>query len=50
VADDEAAPAPSRQGYPVSAPTAGRLLRAVGFSLQTNPKTLEVPQHPARDA
>jgi transposase len=31
----------TRQGHPVSAPTVGRLLRAAGFSLQANAKTLE---------
>src|SRR5882757_7645386 len=31
----------TRQGYPVSAPTVGRLLREQGFSLQANTKTLE---------
>jgi Rhodopirellula transposase DDE domain len=40
----------TRQGHPVSAPTVGRLLRAQGFSLQANAKTLEGRQHPDRDA
>jgi hypothetical protein len=40
----------TRQGRPVSAPTVGRLLRAGGFSLQANAKTLEGAQHPDRDA
>jgi hypothetical protein len=40
----------TRQGHPVSAPTVGRLLRAQGFSLQANVKTLEGRQHPDRDA
>jgi len=40
----------TRQGYPVSAPTVGRLLREQGFSLQANTKTLEGKQHPDRDA
>lgn len=40
----------TRQGHPVSAPTVGRLLRANGFSLQANVKTLEGKQHPDRDA
>src|SRR6266516_123035 len=40
----------SRQGHPVSARTVGRLLRAAGFSLQANAKTLEGAQHPDRDA
>jgi hypothetical protein len=38
------------RGYRVSAPTVGRLLRAAGFSLQANAKTLEGAQHPDRDA
>jgi Rhodopirellula transposase DDE domain len=40
----------TRQGHPVSAPTAGRLLRGAGFSLQANAKTLEGALHPDRDA
>jgi hypothetical protein len=40
----------TRQGHRVSAPTVGRLLRAAGFSLQANAKTLEGGQHPDRDA
>jgi hypothetical protein len=40
----------ARQGHPVSAPTAGSLLRENGFSLQGNAKTLEGDQHPDRDA
>lgn len=40
----------TRQGHPVSAPTVGRLLKQVGFSLQANVKTLEGAQHPDRDA
>jgi len=40
----------TRQGHPVSAPTAGNLLRENGFSLQGNAKTLEGKQHPDRDA
>ena len=40
----------TRQGHPVSAPTVGRLLKANGFSLQANAKTLEGKQHPDRDA
>jgi transposase len=39
-----------RQGFVVSAPTVGRLLRANGFSLQANAKTLEGEQHSDRDA
>src|SRR5947209_4714383 len=31
----------TRQGHPVSAPTVGRLLRSMDFSLQANAKTLE---------
>ncbi len=40
----------TRQGYPVSAPAVGRLLREQGFSLQASTKTLEGKQHPDRDA
>jgi hypothetical protein len=40
----------TRQGYSVSAPTVGRLLKSAGFSLQGNVKTLEGAQHPDRDA
>ena len=40
----------ARQGHPVSAPTAGSLLRENGFSLQGNAKTLEGDRHPDRDA
>jgi Rhodopirellula transposase DDE domain len=40
----------TRQGHPVSAPTVGRLLRSMDFSLQANAKTLEGAQHPDRDA
>ena len=40
----------TRRGHPVSAPTAGRLLRGNGFSLQGNAKVLEGEQHPDRDA
>jgi transposase len=39
-----------QQGFTVSAPTVGRLLKANGFSLQANAKTLEGEQHPDRDA
>ncbi|MFI6990856.1 ISAzo13 family transposase [Nonomuraea wenchangensis] len=38
------------QGFRVSAPTVGRLLKKQGFSLQANAKTLEGKQHPDRDA
>src|SRR6266702_3400910 len=40
----------TRQGHKVSADTVGDLLRAEGFSLQGNAKTLEGTQHPDRDA
>jgi hypothetical protein len=40
----------ARQGRAVPAPTAGRLLRENGFSLQGNAKTLEGERHPDRDA
>jgi hypothetical protein len=39
----------ARQGHPVSADTVARLLRAQGFSLQGNAKTIEGRQHPDRD-
>jgi len=39
----------SRQGFAVSANTVGRLLRACGYSLQANRKTIEGKQHPDRD-
>jgi len=38
------------QGHKVSADTAGDLLRAEGFSLQGNAKTIEGARHPDRDA
>ena len=38
------------QGRKVSADTVGDLLRAEGFSLQANAKTVEGKQHPDRDA
>jgi hypothetical protein len=38
-----------RQGHPVSADTVHKLLRAEGFSLQGNAKTIEGRQHPDRD-
>jgi len=37
------------RGHPVSAETVHRLLRAQGFSLQANAKTIEGRQHPDRD-
>jgi hypothetical protein len=40
----------ARQGHRVSADTVGDLLRAEGFSLQGNAKTLEGRRHPDRDA
>jgi transposase len=40
----------TRQGHKVSADTVGDLLRAEGFSLQSNAKTVEGTRHPDRDA
>src|SRR5262252_499110 len=40
----------TRQGHTVSADTVGDLLRAEGFSLQGNAKTIEGKRHPDRDA
>jgi hypothetical protein len=40
----------ARQGHRVSADTVHKLLRAQGFSLQGNAKTIEGRQHPDRDA
>jgi hypothetical protein len=40
----------TRQGHKVSADTVGDLLRAEGFSLQGNAKTIEGARHPDRDA
>ena len=40
----------TRLGHPVGADTVGDLLRAEGFSLQGNAKTVEGKQHPDRDA
>ena len=40
----------TRQGFAVSCNTVGRLLRACGFRLQANRKTIEGKQHPDRDA
>ena len=39
----------TRQGHRVGADTVGDLLRAEGFSLQANTKTVEGKQHPDRD-
>jgi transposase len=38
------------QGHTVSERTVNRLLHALGYSLQSNRKTIEGRQHPARDA
>ena len=40
----------TRQGHRVGADTVGDLLRAEGFSLQGNAKTIEGKRHPDRDA
>jgi len=40
----------TRRGCPVTAPTVGRCLRELGYSLQANVKSREGPQHPDRDA
>src|SRR5580700_4050173 len=40
----------TRQGHQVGADTVGDLLRAEGFSLQGNAKTIEGQRHPDRDA
>jgi len=40
----------TRQGHEVGADTVGDLLRAEGFSLQGNAKTIEGQRHPDRDA
>ena len=39
----------TRQGHKVSADTVHQLLRAQGFSMQANAKTIEGKQHPDRD-
>ncbi|MCX4515830.1 ISAzo13 family transposase [Streptomyces sp. NBC_01619] len=39
----------TRQGHRISADTVGDLLRAEGFSLQSNAKTIEGSRHPDRD-
>ena len=40
----------ARQGHPVSPRTVGRLLKAAGYSLQSNRKTKEGSNHPDRNA
>ncbi len=40
----------TRRGYELSYRTVGRLLKQLGYSLQSNRKTLEGSQHPDRDA
>ena len=40
----------TRAGHEVSSVTVGRLLKAAGYSLQGNAKTVEGRQHPDRDA
>jgi hypothetical protein len=40
----------TRQGHPVSPRTVGRLLKAAGYSLQSNRKTKEGSHHPDRNA
>ena len=40
----------TRQGHPVSPRTVGRLLKAQGYSLQSNRKTKEGSDHPDRNA
>jgi hypothetical protein len=40
----------TRQGHPVSPRTVGRLLKAEGYSLQSNRKTKEGSDHPDRNA
>ena len=39
----------AKRGFQVSAPTAGRLLHEMGYSLQSNRKTKEGGSHPDRD-
>lgn len=39
-----------QQGFQISCNTVGQLLRAQGYSLQANRKTMEGKQHPDRDA
>ncbi len=40
----------TRQGHPLSPSTVGRVLKALGYSLQSNRKTKEGTSHPERDA
>jgi transposase len=40
----------TKQGHPVSPSTVGRLLKAAGYSLQSNRKTKEGANHPDRNA
>jgi hypothetical protein len=40
----------TRQGHPLSPSTVGRLLKAAGYSLQSNRKTKEGASHPDRNA
>jgi elongation factor P hydroxylase len=40
----------TRPGHPVSPRTVGRLLKAAGYSLQSNRKTKEGTHHPDRNA
>jgi transposase len=40
----------TKQGHPVSPRTVGRLLKAAGYSLQSNRKTKEGKDHPDRNA
>jgi hypothetical protein len=40
----------SRSGHPISSVTVGRCLEDMGYTLQSNVKTREGPQHPNRDA
>ena len=48
--DAAAAGRAGRGRAPVSVPTVAKLLKAEGFSLQANAKTIEGAQHPNRDA
>ena len=40
----------TRSGHPISSVTVGRCLEEMGYTLQSNVKTREGPQHPNRDA